>query len=411
MTLARIAFRNVFKNWRRSLITMLSIAFGFMAVVIFKGYTHNSYDQITIAAIFVEGPGHFTVYKEGYKEFGRISPEKYLLEAGDVARIEEQLGNDPRVAWTAPKLSLSGLITNGKVSTIFIADSIEPERDHRLWDFYTYGYRTNLSLLPLDSPNGAMMAKNLAGMLELGVGGDGVLMTTTRSGQMNASDVTVAGVVPTITEAMDDKYVKIPLALARNLYDFDGADRVAVLLKDRAATDDVRRSLETALAQKGLKVETRTWDQNSLYYQKVKNYLDVVFLFIFTIVMVIVVMSTTNTMSMAVYERTREIGTLRAIGLKPLGAVKIFALEGGFLGLFGSLLGALLSVAGVWLLKVANLTYTPPGIASKVAIKVDLVPEVFLGSLAFFVLLSVVSATLPALRGARQNIVDALGHV
>jgi len=411
MTLFRIAFRNIFKNWRRSMITMLSIAFGFMAVVIFKGYTHNSYDQITIAAIFIEGPGHFTVYKKGFLKNGRIAPEKYLLTAGEVARVEAFLAKEPGVLWSAPKLGLSGLITNGRVSTIFLADSIDPAKDQKLWEFYTYGHRANNNLLPGGSPQGAMVAKELAKILELPVGGDGVLMATTRSGQMNATDITVAGVFPTITEAMDDKFIKIPLELARSLYDFDGADRVAVLLSDREATPLMRSQVEKGLASLGLEVETKSWEENSLYYQKVKNYLDVVFLFIFTIVLVIVVMSTTNTMSMAVYERTREIGTLRAIGLKPAGVVRIFAMEGGLLGFFGSLLGSVFSILGVLALKLANLTYSPPGIAAKVAIKVDLVPQVFLASLAFFVFLSVISAALPAIRAARQNIVDALGHV
>lgn len=411
MTFLRIAFRNVFKNRRRSFITMLSIAFGFMAVVLFKGYTHNSYDQITIAAVFVEGPGHFTVYKKGFHEKGKISPEKYMLTAAEVEKALGLMGRDPRIVWTAPKLSLTGLATNGRVSTIFLADSIDPERDKSLWDHYPYGYRVNVSQLPAGQEHVGMFARDLARILELPEGADAVLMATTRSGQMNASDVTVAGVFPTITEAMDDKFVKIPLSLARSLYDFDGADRIAVLLKDREKTAEVRRDIEAALAASGIGTETRSWDENSLYYQKVKNYLDVVFLFIFSIVMMIVVMSSTNTMSMAVYERTREIGTLRAIGLKRAGVVRIFALEGGLLGLFGSALGAVLSLLAVLLLKVANLTYTPPGIATKVAIKVDLVPGVFVASLVFFVVLAVVSATLPAVRAAKRNIVDSLGHV
>lgn len=411
MTFLRIAFRNIFKNRRRSFMTMLSIAFGFMAVVIFKGYTHNSYDQITIAAVFVEGPGHFTVYKKGWTENGRISPEKYMLSADEVKKVEAFLASDPRVAWTAPKLSLSGLATNGRVSTIFLADSIDPERDNSLWKHYPYGYRVAVARLEPGKDHEAMLAKDLARILELPKGSDGVLMVTTKNGQMNATDVTVGGVFPTITEAMDDKYLKIPLSLAQSLYDFDGADKIAVLLKDRELTDAVRRDVVEKLSAIGVPVETRSWDENSLYYQKVKNYLDVVFLFIFSIVMVIVVMSATNTMSMAVYERTREIGTLRAIGLKPRGVIRIFALEGGLLGLFGSLFGAVLSLLAVLLIKVANLTYTPPGIATKVAIKVDLVPRVFVTSLIFFVTLSIISAALPAIRAARQNIVDSLGHV
>ncbi len=131
-------------------------------------------------------------------------------------------------------------------------------------------------------------------------------------------------------------------------------------------------------------------------------------MFLFSIT---VVMGTVNTMSMAVYERTREVGTLRALGIKPGSVVRLFALEGAILGALGAVAGVVLTAVGRWVVAIARLTYQPPGVAEGVQVEVDQVPGVLAASFLIFIALAVVSAALPARRAARQNIVDALGHV
>jgi putative ABC transport system permease protein len=138
---------------------------------------------------------------------------------------------------------------------------------------------------------------------------------------------------------------------------------------------------------------------------------DMMFLFIFSIVLVIVVMSTVNTMGMAVLERTREIGTLRALGLKRRGVSLLFAMEGGLLGLFGSCIGVVLHIS-VWaMIRAFSPTYTPPGISTPVPLVVDLVPRALLVLMLCLLFLSLFAAIIPARRAAKQNAVDALGHV
>ena len=90
--------------------------------------------------------------------------------------------------------------------------------------------------------------------------------------------------------------------------------------------------------------EIKTWNELSLFYSKVKGMFDMIFMFLFIIVLVIVVMSVVNTMGMAVLERTREIGTLRALGLKRRGVGLLFAIEGAMIGLLGSILGVILNI-------------------------------------------------------------------
>jgi len=155
----------------------------------------------------------------------------------------------------------------------------------------------------------------------------------------------------------------------------------------------------------------RTWEEISQYYGKAKDFLDVVFLFLFSITSLIVVMGTVNTMSMSVYERFREIGTLRAIGFKPRDVIRLFAFEGAILGILGASAGLALTAVGRLVVAAADIRYKPPGVAELVQVEVDLVPTVLAAGFAVFVALSVVSAAMPARRAARKSIVDALGHV
>jgi putative ABC transport system permease protein len=155
----------------------------------------------------------------------------------------------------------------------------------------------------------------------------------------------------------------------------------------------------------------KTWNELSMFYKQVKNLFDMIFLFIFIIVLVIVVMSVVNTMSMSVMERTREIGTLRALGLKRLGVKALFATEGALLGFLGSAIGFIIFFTVYALIAAAHPTYVPPGSSNPVPLRVDLVWPALARSVLFLAVLALIAAYVPARRSARMAIVDALGHI
>ena len=129
------------------------------------------------------------------------------------------------------------------------------------------------------------------------------------------------------------------------------------------------------------------------------------------IVFVIAVTSVINTLSMSVLERTREIGTLRALGLKRRGIVKLFALEGALLGVLGSIFGVIL-MSLVWIgMTLAKPQWIPPSSVREIPLEIYLVPVYIILSIIFLVTLAAVVAMLPARKAAHKGIVDALGHV
>jgi putative ABC transport system permease protein len=168
--------------------------------------------------------------------------------------------------------------------------------------------------------------------------------------------------------------------------------------------------LQKLLADKGLDVEIKNWEEMSHFYRKVRDMFNVIFLFLFLIVFVIVVMSVVNTISMSVLERTREIGTLRALGLKRIGIINLFAVESALMGVFGSAFGALITVVTWWIIKVVEPTWVPPQITQRIPLEVYLAPSYMIASFVFLIILSIGAATAPARKAAHTSIVEALGH-
>ena len=278
----KIAFRNIRKNRRRSVVTILAVAVGFAAAGLFRGYTANTYDGLRQSAIRGEGLGHLTIYKAGWLENGQNDPEHTLLTAGEIRKIIAVAKTDPDVRLATPQLSVSGLVANGRTSHIFLAMGVVP------FDYRTIAgpmaARRPVTGKPLDggTPYGILMADKLARLLTLKPDSDAVIMANTLDGQMNALDIRVNGTYDTGAEATSDKYLLLPYAYAQKLYDTDRADRIVVLLDDWQHTQAARARLSRNLAAAGLHCEIKTWNELSVFYGKVRIFGGVIAFFFFS---------------------------------------------------------------------------------------------------------------------------------
>jgi len=419
MNTFKLALRGLTRNRRRSLVTLFAIALGFAAITLFAGYTHNVYGGLTRNAIHGELLGHLTLSKTGMRQEGKLDPERYLLTAKEVETVSALIKEEAHVEMVAPRLALSGLISNGRASTIFVAEAIEPAAMDRLQENSLTATELRSGLydnvrkkLNPERPDVVELSEGLVDILHLAVGGQAAVLTNTLSGQANALDITVGHSFNTGNAGTNDKFAFFPLALARNLIDAEGrADRLTILLDDASQTLVMRDRLLQKLKGAGFDVEIQTWQELSSFYNQVHGMFDMIFGFIFLIVLTVVLMSVANSMGMTVVERTREIGTLRAIGLKRRGVVRLFTTESMLLTLIGCVVGLLITLGVRWGINAANVTYVPPNSVSPVPLLVDIDN----GRILFtFVLMSVVgtlAAFLPARRAAKKDIIDALGHV
>lgn len=413
----KLAVRGLLRNRRRSLVTLLAIAFGFAAIALFAGYTHNVYDGLARQSIHGALVGHLTISKRGMRDQGKLQPERYLLTAAEVAAIGRLLQDEPQVQLVAPRLAFSGLLSNGRASTIFIAEGIEPAAMARLQQ-PPPGDGEQIPAAGLDKqldPARAEvveLSQGLAGMLHLPAGGQAAMLVNTLGGQANALDATVGHLFNTGNAGTNDKFAFVSLALAHSLLDAAGrADRLTVLLADVGQTAALRERLQGRLAAAGFDVEIQTWQELSDFYNQVHGMFDMIFGFIAAIVLTVVVMSVANSMGMTVIERTREIGTLRAIGLKRRGVVRLFATESLLLTLLGCCLGFALTLLVRQGINLAGISYVPPNSVSPVPLLVDLDAPRILLTFALMAVVGTLAAWLPARRAAGKEIVEALGHV
>ena len=220
------------------------------------------------------------------------------------------------------------------------------------------------------------------------------------------------------TKELDDVFVALHLAQAQKLIFGNEPAQVtaiAVQLRHTAQMPQAKERLLQILAvtSKVHPLDILDYETLNPFYGQTLSMFATIFGFIAVLIGSVVLFTISNTMSMTVVERTVEIGTVRAMGLRRRGIRAMFLAEAIVLGTAGSLLGVGMALASAWAINRLGLTWTPPGRVEAVALEVRLAGEhlMMLGSAVGLVIVASVSAILPAARASRMNIVDALRHV
>ena len=232
MNTFKLALRGLTRNRRRSLVTLLAIALGFAAIALFAGYTHNVFSGLAQQSIHGELLGHLTLSKRGMRMEGKLDPERYMLTAGEVDQITKLLVAEPHVKMVAPRLAFSGLISNGRASTIFIAEAIEPAAMEELQQgaFSTAGedsgaFDNQKKKLDPARDDVVELSEGLVDILHLQENGLAAVLVNTLSGQANALDVTVGHKFNTGNAGSNDKFAYVTLALAPDAFSTAGQTR------------------------------------------------------------------------------------------------------------------------------------------------------------------------------------------
>jgi putative ABC transport system permease protein len=411
-----LAARNLLRNRRRSAVTIGAAALGFAAVNVFGGFTGYMFDNLRDGFIYAGGNGHLQIYREGYKENATSNPGDFMVSGAVYEKLSHLPEKDPRVLLVAGTMELTGQLDAGDRANIFVARAFQPsQRDVFFRESKTLG--RGASFLDEGAPlsdantNEVGITHGVSRTLGLKIDSDVVLIARTMDGQINTVDAVVRNFFASPNAEMDEKLIVLPLQLAQDLVQTDGVGRVAILLKHRHDMPAVEKELRELLKGEEGSYLVKRWDEESDFYQLTKNMFNMIFGIVFFILIIIVSMSVMNTMAMAIIERTSEIGTLRALGLRRAGVVRLFAMEGTLLGVGGCVVGTLITLT-VWaLVKLENPMWTPPTIGRKVPLEIQLVPEYLLMTTVFLIVLTLAAAILPARKASSQGIVEALGHV
>jgi putative ABC transport system permease protein len=398
----KFAWHNTLRNRRRSAVTVTIAALGTMAILLAGGFALFTYQGLAQSA--ARATGHLVVAKP--EQFAKDEDVPLQNGLDDVAALKAQLLADDSVRQVLPKIEFSGLISNGDKSTVMMAVGIDPDAE-----FAVKGPFLSIKagqVLSTGETLRVMLGEGLARSLKAAPGSSLTMMASTTEGALNAVDVTVAGVVATGIPEVDRRLVYTDLSTAQKLLVTQRVSSLGVFLDRMESTGPAQRRLQAALP----KFEVQTWLDQAQFYRSVKELYNRIFGALGLIIGVIVIFVVANAMAMAIIERTREIGTLRAVGTLPGQLVRSFALEGLVLGGAGAVLGALFAlVVTVALLVFPVQMPPPPGRNVGYPLQVALDPALYAFTLVAMLLLATIASALVARRTVGKPIVDALAHV
>ena len=465
-----IALRNLFRNARRSIATISGIAIGAIAILLFGGYKSNI--NYSMQTAYVRAGGHLQIQQKDFFLYGSGNPSAYGIS--NYERIITAIQSDPElrqmISVVTPTLQFNGIAGNysAGVSRTIIGNGIvaADQVKLRLWNPYQLHLDTPALRLANSSTDAAMVGLGLARVLHLcealkisdcpqqeravsPTGGNipadiaalsslevdsrsaasGTkldtdparkieLLTSNPRGAPNVVSLNVIHAESQGFKEFDEIYVVLHLKQAQNLV--YGAQRpkvtsIIIQLRDTHQTAAARARIESTL-QRYLQEESlaiRDYAFLNPFYVQSTDMFDTIFGFMFVLIGGIVMFTVSNTMNTTVVERTIEIGTLRAIGLRRSGIRLMFVLEGALLGLSGALVGLLLALGAAAVINRLDLHWLPPGSASPIPLELSVWGEttMIVGTTCGLILMATLSAWWPAYRAARLNVVEALRHV
>lgn len=462
MTLS-LAVRNLLRNRRRSLATLLAMAIGSTSILLFGGFSDNiNYEMHTRN---VQRGGHLQIQHRDFYLYGSGNPTAYAIS--DYVKILGAIQNDEvlrkMLLVATPTLQFGGIAGNyaaGVSRTIigngFVADDINRMRR---WNDFNLLSKAPVSALEGAAADAAVVGTGVARVLQLcdalkidrcpkpekeqkaddkalpdDIAQLSLLETPAAAGGAGSSRIEVLVVnargAPNVTsleviraedqgiKELDEVSMMMHLAKIQQLIYGKSRPKATSIMLQLRHSDQIPAALARlapivanfSTSQPLAVLDFRTL--NPFYVQTVQMF-DTIFGFVFLLIGGIVLFTVSNTMNTAVIERTVEIGTLRAIGLRRAGIQRLFVTEGALLGVCGAVLGVVLALVLSALINQIGLPWVPPSTVESVPLTILVWGEtrMILGTTFGLICIAILSAWWPAYRAAQMNVVEALRHV
>lgn len=467
-----LALRNLQRNRRRSITTLLAMIVGVCAILLFGGFSKDI--TLGLQTDFVRRSGHLQIQRHGYFQYGSGNSVAYGIQ--DYARLIERLRNDrvlsPMIEVLTPTLQFGGIAGNfaaGVSRTVLAQGAVAADQSRmQTWNEYGFPLAPKPYALAGTAPDAAVVGQGVARVLRMcgplhvpdcgDAADDAGAQPAARAAIASAAD-TPADVLALATDEaatqpanagathlevlaanaygapnvggftvvkaeqqgvkeLDDVYLALHLDRAQRLVYGGDTPRVTALelqLRHSAQLPAARERIEQILGGRfeGQPLDLLDFAALNPFYGQTNRMFSMIFGFVFVLIGAIVLFVISNTMSTAILERTVEIGTLRAMGVRRGGIQALFVCEGALLGVVGASLGVLAALGLAFAINHSGLAWTPPARIDSVALTVRVWGEWRLIALTFVGLACVagLSAWLPARHAARLSIVDALRYV
>jgi putative ABC transport system permease protein len=413
LNILKIASRNLFRYWRRTLLTAGLVTVGVVAVLMFASLA-GSFKTLMIAEITESYLGHLQVHRRGYVASIDMLPLDLNMKPDMVAKVGEALAKVDSVAVWSPRVKMPAMFSNFTETTSIRINGIDPGREMaaspRLLDRIVDG-----------NPNGFLakgeiqLPELLARGMKVKVGDSIVLVATNRDGSVNGRTFVVRGILASATgPGGRDGYIHIDDARQLLRLNVAEVSEIAVRLADVTTSAAVADRLAAILAPlegpagKSI-LEVHDWARLSPF-ANIARMIDLLIVAVRVLLVAIVLIAVMNVMIMAVYERIREIGTISAMGTPPRRILGLFVTEGLLLGVVGSVIGVAASILALWAINLGGLTFSF-GQATNLRLVANLGPADVLITCGVVIVVAALASLQPAWKAAQMDPVSALRHV
>ncbi|HEY1580960.1 MAG TPA: ABC transporter permease [Terracidiphilus sp.] len=403
-----LAFRNVFRNRRRTIMTLLMVGGGVAGLLLVGGFFAFMFRGLRESTIR-NGLGHIQIFNA--EHFRR--DEVHVLDTGisDWEKVASNVRSADHVRGVAPRIEFYGMLSNGVKSSVFMGSAVDPDAERAMGFSPRLASGRDLA----QSSNGeveALVGTGVARSMSVKVGDGLTILAVTADGALNGIDVQIVGIVNTGFKDLDDRYLRITLPSAQRLLQSDRVTNLVVGLDKTENTDAVAAAFTPRLHGLSQEMTMKKWIDLAAYYKQVRTLFSGIFLFLGIIVFFMVLMASVNTLLMAMMERTREIGTMLAMGTPRPWIVALFMVEATLTGVLGAVVGVVVgNLLGIALNASGLHLPPPPGLSTEMAFRVLHVPALMIGASIMVIVSLALASILPAVRASRLQIAEALAHV
>jgi ABC-type lipoprotein release transport system permease subunit len=398
--LFKMAFRDLGRNRRRTLLSALAVSLGLGLLMLMAGVLAGEMQGAMDNTILLQS-GDLQVRAASYN-INKVSLDWKDLIANPT-QVVDQIKGIPQVAGATPRLIASGIVTLGENSRGVQVIGIDPQAQPN--QVYRRGLVAG-DFLTTDDREGVLIGKPLADKFHLQSGQQVNLLVNTSNGDVDQQLFTVRGVYSTNTTSYDENTIFMPLAKAQVFTGAqDHASIIFVLLHDHAQASNVAAAVQSP----GYKV--LTWHEMNAVITQTEDMANSFMVIFYLIVLGITATVVTNTLVMAVFERTREIGILQAIGMKARRIMAQFLSEAGLIATGGVIGGLILGILIVTIFNrygfyVGNYGFTGFLLSDRVYAHLQVKDAINLTIITYIVTL--VASLYPAVMASRMEPVEAL---
>lgn len=400
----KLALRNIFRNKRRTILSLGIVALGVAMLSLALGFISTSLastEQQLSREIGSFQIGAGVLFDNKAEDF------EYLIDPQTLEEIIGILDEDARVTGYSYEISFGGIIGNEKGSTVLFARGLIPNNPV---EDYSSVLLSGEALNDDGRPQ-IIIGQEMADTLGVQVGDIINLATGTVTGAFKAASARIVGTFRYNNIQVEGQLGFVPLSFAQRIMRTDGVDKVLVRIKNLDEAEAVAAEVEQQLQAKGIALETRTWQELTTFYESIQQFWGVFSAFATVGVLVLAFFSILEVLTMSFLERTREVGTIRAVGTKRHQVFFTFMLEGVLLGLMGGVLGIVLGFVLAGVINAAGVGWQPPGSIESVPLNIAISPDAAITPFVAALIATILGTLYPAMKNARKNIVQALSYV